>query len=97
MVEAEALTFIHNYIHKKLPKIFDNYFVFFNEINNINTRGSKNQIKIDVHKTNMGKSSMKISGAQIWNKTSTNLKTIKDIKLFRKNIKSEILPSYNTN
>ena len=45
----------------------------------------------------MGKSSMKISAAQIWSKTSSDLKTIKNIKITRRNIKSDILPTKKKN
>ena len=74
--------------------MFDKYFTLFRDVTDISTRGSNNQIIVDKHKTIVGESSIKISGAKIWNKINTNIKQIKNIKEFRKKIKSEILPTY---
>ena len=64
--------FVHNYFHGKLPKIFNNYFTVFSEVHEINTRGSDNHIRTDIHNTNIGYSTMKIRGAKLWNITSVN-------------------------
>jgi len=94
IIEVETATFMHNYFSNKLPTMFNKYFTLFGEVTDIQTRGSNNQIIVDKYKTNMGESSIKISGAKIWNKISTSNKQIKNVKVFRKNIKSEILPTY---
>ena len=94
IIEVETATFMHNYFSNKLPTMFNKYFTLFGEVTDIQTRGSNNQIIVDKHKTNMGESSIKISGAKIWNKISTSNKQIKNVKVFRKKIKSKILPTY---
>ena len=92
IAKTNTVTFIHNYFHDKLSKIFKNYFTVFNEVHNINTRGSTNNIIIANHKTNFGHSTMKIKGAKLWNNIDADTKKLKNVKLFRKQLKTNILP-----
>ena len=92
IAKVNTLAFIHNYFHDKLPKLFKNYFTVFNEIHAINTRGSTNNIIIDRHNSNVGHSTMKVRGAKLWNNIDADKKKIKNVKHFRKQIKSAILP-----
>ena len=61
LIQVETLTFMHDYTYNKLPKIFNNYFDLFGEVTNIITRGSYDQMIVDMHNTNMGKTTMKIT------------------------------------
>ena len=73
-------------------KIGIEHFTDFTEVHEINTRGSENQIRIDIHYTNIAYSTMKIRGAKLWNSTDANITTFKNIKSFRQQLKATILP-----
>ena len=53
IAKVNSLTFVHNYFHGKLPKIFHNYFTVFREVHKINTRGADNHFRIDIYNTNI--------------------------------------------
>jgi len=95
IAKVNSLTFVHNYFHDKLPKMFNNYFTVFREVHEINTRGSENHIQLDIYSTNIGHSTMKIRGAKLWNNTGANIIKLKDIKSFRQQLKANILPYHD--
>ena len=90
--KVDTLTFVHNYFNNKLPKVFNNYYNVFSNIHNINTRESDKHILISRHNSNFGHSTMKIRGAKLWNTTDTIIKSTKNAKNFRKQLKGSILP-----
>ena len=92
IARVNTLAFIHNYFYGKLPKVFKNYFTVFKEVHAINTRGSTNNIIIDRHNSSIGHSTMKVRGAKLWNNIDVDKKKIKNVKHFRKQIKTAILP-----
>ena len=95
MVNQEILTFVHNYISNSLPSAFNNYYETLASIHGINTRHGSNLNK-PMHRTKMGALSIKIHGAELWNKLDYNLKSISHVKSFRFRYKEAIIP-YRTN
>jgi len=101
IAKTNTVTFIHNYFHDKLPKVFKNYFTVFSEVHNINTRGSTNNIIIANHKTNFGHSTMKIKGAKLLNNIDADTKKAKECETIQKTAKNnyitvQIWPTYIT-
>ena len=91
MVNQEILTFVHNYFSNSLPTAFNNYYETLISIHGINTRHGSNINKIP-HRTKMGALSIKIHGAELWNKLDNNLKSISHVKCFRFRYKNSIIP-----
>ena len=92
IAKLNTLTFVHNFFHDKLPQMFKQYYKLFGDIHSFNTRGSPYQIIIERHSSNIGHSTMKIRGANLWNQISEDIKKTNDVKKFRKHIKNSILP-----
>ena len=91
MVNQEILTFVHNYFSNSLPTAFNNYYETLISIHGINTRHGSNINKIP-YRTKMGALSIKIHGAELWNKLDNNLKSISHVKCFRFRYKNSIIP-----
>ena len=69
--------------HKdKLPEIFNNYFVFNNEIHNYNTRSTSN-IHLPRVDTCYGQKSVSYAGVNLWNNLPDGLKTITSFHKFK--------------
>ena len=96
MANQEILTFVHNYFSNSLPSAFNNYYETLASTHGINTRHGSNLIRKAMHKTKMGARSIKIHGAELWNKLDYNLKSISHVKSFRFRYKEAIIP-YRTN
>ena len=95
MVNQEILTFAFKYFANSLPPVFDNYYETLANTHGLNTRHGSNLRKVS-HKTKTGALSIKIHGAELWNKLDNNLKSIPHVKSFRYRYKTSILP-YRTN
>ena len=69
------LLLVHNFVyHKdKLPEIFNNYFIFNNEIHNYNTR-SASSIHLPRVDTSYGQKSVSYAGVNLWNNLPEDLK-----------------------
>ena len=91
ILSQEILCFVHNFVSDKLPHIFNNYFMKFNETHNVNTRNQEN-FKPPKYKTVLGSKTIKNLGAVAWNSLGQNIKSINDIKKFRKDWKKHSLP-----
>jgi len=90
---------MYAYFNDNLPSYYTNYFKIIKNIHCHNTRSASN-IYIDYKRTNYGKFSLKIRGAQIWNKLSKDLKILKSYSLFKKSnkslcAKSDVFLGYN--
>ena len=97
IADQEILSFVHNYFSKKLPPVFDDYYSTLAEQHQLDTRNGQNLLYIPNHVTNIAASSLKISGAKLWNHLVNNLKNIPKVKSFRKMLKTKIVGSYIVN
>ena len=91
ITNQEILSFVHNYFANKLPSAFDNYYQTFANLSDRVTRNS-HTIQIGHHNTKIAARSLKISGAKKWNDLSNDIKSIKNIKTFKREYKSKCVP-----
>ena len=87
LVDQEILTFVSKFKNGKLPKIFDSYFEFRGNHQQIRTRNIENKLLIPTTRTNYGEQTVKVKGALLWNQLPSTLSTIEKPKTFRKNWK----------
>jgi len=92
MVKQEVVTFVFNYFNDSLPSVFDNYYETLASTHGINTRHGSSLIRKIKHKTDIAAHSIKIQGAELWNRLDVNLKSISNVKTFRKKYKFSIIP-----
>ena len=97
IADQEILSFVHNYFSKKLPPVFDDYYSTLAEQHQIVTRNGQNLLYIPNHVSNIADSSLKISGAKLWNNLDNNFKIIPKVKSFRKMFKTKLVGSYIAN
>ena len=97
IADQEILSFVHNYFSKKLPPVFDDYYSTLAEQHQMNTRNGQYLLHIPDHNTNLAATSIKISGAKLWNNLENNLKNIPKVKSFRMMLKKKSVSSYNVN
>ena len=97
IVEQEIVSFVHNYFSNKLPPVFNNYYSTLADQHQRNTRNGHNLLYIHNHDTNIAATSMKISGAKLWNNLEINFKSIPKIKGFRNTFKKKRISSYKDN
>ena len=78
--------FMYSYFNENLPSYFNNYFKLNEMIHSHNTRTASN-IFIDYKRTNYGKFSLKVRGAQICNKLQKDIKILKSYRQFKQSAK----------
>ena len=78
-----AALFMYSYFNNNLPNYFTNYFSLNREMHGHNTRSASN-IYINYRRTNYGKFSLKIRGAQIWNELPKELRISQSYNSFKK-------------
>ena len=67
----EKISFVHNFVNKKLPPMFKDYYTKFSEIHTISTRNSNFNFIVPFSPSNFGSNSMKVDGAKVWNDLDT--------------------------
>ena len=68
--------YMFKYHLRALPEIFNNYFLFLEQIHNYDTRNKCNQnYFLNTIRTNSGKCSIKFCGAKLWTQIPSNLKS----------------------
>ena len=82
---------------QKTAPVFDDYYSTLAEQHQIDTRNGQNLLYIPNHVTNIAATSLKISGAKLWNNLENNFKNIPKVKSFRNKIKEKKVCSYNVN
>ena len=88
----EILTFVQKCLLGKVPPIFKNYYQTNETYHDRNTRSGANRIVPPRAYTSYGDSTIKIRGAQIWNGINPILKSIVNIKNFRRLYKEGKIP-----
>ena len=93
LVDQEILTFVFNFINKKLPNVFSSYFKYRSENQQPQTRNIDNHLITPKPRTNCGEQTIRVKGALLWNKLPTSLTKLTNSKTFRKTWK-ESKPEY---
>ena len=67
MVKQEILSFMYNYVHDKLPKVFKKYFKHRYQLTEMNTEHRKQRFTISMSNHDIGKRTIKYVGAKLFN------------------------------
>ena len=94
-VKQETLSFMYNYIHGNLPKVFKNYFQHRFELTKMITELRKRRFIIPINKFDVGKSTIQTVGAKLFNDHAQLLKLERSINTYRKHIKKTFLSQYS--
>ena len=94
-VKQETLSFMYNYIHGNLPKVFKNYFQHRFELTEMITEPRKRRFIIPINKFDVGKSTIQTVGAKLFNDHAQLLKLERSINTYRKYIKKTFLSQYS--
>ena len=92
MIKQETLSFVYNYIHEKLPVIFEKYFLHRHELPEMIVEQRKRRFRPPLHNNFIGASTVKVVGSQLLNINASTLKLNNSIKSFRNNVKQLYLP-----
>ena len=93
-VKQETLSFVYNYIHGNLPKVFTNFFQHRFDVTEMITELRKRRFIIPINKFDVGKSTIQTVGAKLFNEHAQLLKLERSIKTYRKDIKKTFLNQY---
>jgi len=85
--------FMYKYSRNLLPETFRDYFTLNTEIHHYKTRQTNNYHFFSIT-TCIKKYSTKFSGPKLWNSLPTELKSIKSLPAFKRQLKSLLLSSY---
>ena len=82
------MIFVYKQRHSKLPPIFENYFQTNSQITyrKVSTR-QNNNLHCPRYKSDRGQSTLKFSGARLWNALPKTLKASKSVNIFKKQCK----------
>ena len=92
MIKQETLSFVYQYIHGKLPIVFDKYFIHRHKSTEIIAEQRKRRFTPPIHYNFIGACTVKVVGSQLLNKHASKLKLNNSIKTFRANVKQMYLP-----
>ena len=94
-VRQETLSFMYNYIHGNLPKVFKNYFQHRFELAEMINEPRKRRFTIPINKYDVGKCTIQTVGAKVFNEHAQLLKLERSISTYRKDIKKTTLIQYS--
>ena len=88
----QLLLLAHKFVHhrQKLPAAFSQYFVHNYNIHNYNTR-SQHDFHLQRLRTSKGQRIIKYKVSRLWNDLPDNLKEIKSLNLFKRDLKNILL------
>ena len=95
-VKQETLSFMYNYIHGNLPKVFTNYFQHRFEVTEKIKKLRKRRFIIPINKFDVGKSTIQTVGARMFNDHAQSLKLERSINTYRIDIKETFINRYFT-
>ena len=91
MIKQEILSFVYQYIHNKLPNVFDNYFLHRQILSEMIEEKRKRRFILPIVGTKLGENTIKYTGSKLFNENATKLKLNCTIKTFRKHVKNIFL------
>ena len=86
------LNFVHQRNTDNLPAPLSKYFEYTNPARE--TRRNELNLKLDRFRTELGSTRVQVRAARLWNEMNTYLKTISDIKQFKKELIKNIISDY---
>ena len=78
---------------ENLPEVFENYFVTNNQIRQHDTRNASKLHKVS-KRTNYAKYTLRNKGIDVWNELEPKFKDIKNLYIFKKQIKQRIMKTH---
>ena len=87
MIKQEILSFVYQYIHNKLPNVFNNYFLHRQILSEMIEEKRKRRFILPRVATKIGENTIKYTGSKLFNDNATELKLNCTIKTFRKHVK----------
>ena len=96
MIKQETLSFVYQYIHIKLPKVFNDYFLHRQNLHEMIDEKRKRRFIRPRVNTKIGERTIKYAGSKNFNENAQELKLNCTFKTFRKNVKKSYLsyPEY---
>ena len=91
MIKQEILSFIYQYIHRKLPKVFNNYFLHRQILSEMIEEKRKRRFILPRVNTKLGENTIRYTGSKLFNENASKLTLNCKIKTFRKNVKNIFL------
>ena len=85
------MTFVHEYINKRLPSIFDDYFSHWFSIDTYISSERKIRFITPRFFTDTGGNAINVKGAQLWNGLKLDINPTASNKLFKKAFKDSVL------
>ena len=82
--------FMYNYVTRKLPQIFENYFQRNRDGHGLNTRQA-NDFYVPFSRLQIRRFSIKIHGSEVWNSFPTFLKISTSLMDFKKNLRKYLI------
>ena len=96
MIKQETLSFVYQFIHIKLPNVFNDYFLHRQNLHEMIDEKRKRRFILPRVSTKIGERTIQFAGSKLFNEHAQELKLNCTIKTFRKNIKKNYL-SYPEN
>ena len=85
------LSMVHKIKYGEVPDFLKRCFIPRNEVHSRFTRASVADLSLPSFKSNMGKQSFAYVGATQWNNLDANVKQTMNLRLFKKQIKGNLL------
>ena len=95
VVKQEILSFVHSYVHDKLPGVFKNYFIHRHDLLEMITEPRKRRFVLPLVKKDIGISTVKTMGSKLFNDKAQAINLNVGIKAYRKCIKKIYLPYHD--
>ena len=91
LVFLNIAVFMYKFHNRRLPSVFDTFFIQVNKKHSYNTRSaSKMFYTLPKVRTSYGIFNIRFKGPNVWNSISENLKTV-SISMFIESVKRELL------
>ena len=89
MIKQEILSFVYQYIHNKLPNVFNNYFLHRQILSEMIEEKRKRRFILPRVDTKIGENTIKYTGSKLFN--NNELKLSCTIKTLKKHVKNTFL------
>ena len=97
LLKLETAKHVYKFQCNSLPTVFNDQYTSISNVHNYRTRASvRNDLAIVRTHKNIGKQSMKIKGAEVWNDIPTQIRSLNSVKHFAKEYKSYLISKYNS-
>ena len=95
LIKLEIAKHVYKFHANNLPTVFNTQYTPVSSVHNYRTRASaRNDLAIARTSKDIGKQSMKVKGAEVWNEIPAKIRTLSNIKLFAKEYKAILISKY---